>query len=120
MKFRNLCALPVDGTSVPLNENPGKKTIIHKGAPSTRNFVILHALSARPHPLVYFDFATRLDDSYSPFDENKLNFRPAVTFAKIDFHVRIVAKRFYNSTILCTLLRSVELRWNRTRINYRR
>lgn len=58
-----------------------KTTIIHKGTPSTRNF----------YPSILFQLLflslippgklrLRLDDSYLPFEENKLNFRLGVMF----------------------------------------
>lgn len=79
------------------SESEGKRTIIHKGASSTRNFIILHALSAPIHPPRAIPRCTLtspltlttvnpLSLSLSPFDENKLNFRACrYVTAKIDF-----------------------------------
>ena len=77
------------------SENRGEDDkIIHKGTPLRSEFL--------PHPLHPFSSSyssplippgklrLRLDDSYLPFEENKLNFRLGVMFHENRSNVRIV------------------------------
>lgn len=79
------------------------KPIIHKGAPSTWNFLVLSAPFYSPGVLLLrLDSAIHLGDSYSPFEENKPNFRARSCIHENRFRTEISDGEEFRETRLRT------------------